>query len=69
MPQAGFEPAIPATKLPETYALDWAATGIGDAYLAETNISALMEPKRLLPCSETLNPILSHLHPLRILTS
>jgi hypothetical protein len=29
MPAAGFEPAIPATKRPQTYALDLAATGIG----------------------------------------
>jgi hypothetical protein len=29
MPSAGFEPAIPATKRPQTYALDSAATGIG----------------------------------------
>jgi hypothetical protein len=29
MPRAGFEPAIPATKLPQTYALDREATGIG----------------------------------------
>jgi hypothetical protein len=29
MPSAGFEPAIPATKRPQTYALDRAATGIG----------------------------------------
>jgi hypothetical protein len=26
---AGFEPEIPATKQPQTYALDRAATGIG----------------------------------------
>jgi hypothetical protein len=29
MPRAGFESAIPATKRPETYALDPAATGTG----------------------------------------
>jgi hypothetical protein len=29
MPSAGFEPATPATKRPQTYALDRAATGIG----------------------------------------
>jgi hypothetical protein len=29
MPRAGLEPAIPATKRPQTYALDRAATGIG----------------------------------------
>jgi hypothetical protein len=30
MPSAGFEPVIPATKRPQTYALDYAATGIGN---------------------------------------
>jgi hypothetical protein len=29
MPSAGFEPTILATKRPQTYALDRAATGIG----------------------------------------
>jgi hypothetical protein len=29
MPREGFEPAIPATKRPQTYSLDRAATGIG----------------------------------------
>jgi len=29
---AGFEPAIPASVLPETHALDCAATGIGIIY-------------------------------------
>jgi hypothetical protein len=29
MPQTQFEPATPATKWPQTYALDRAATGIG----------------------------------------
>jgi hypothetical protein len=28
MPSAGFEPAIPATERPQTYALDCVATGI-----------------------------------------
>jgi hypothetical protein len=31
-PWAGFEPAIPAIKRPQTYALDGAATGIGIYY-------------------------------------
>jgi hypothetical protein len=30
MHRAGFETAIPATKRPQTYALDRAATGIGN---------------------------------------
>jgi hypothetical protein len=29
MPPAGFEPTIPASKRPQTHALDRAATGIG----------------------------------------
>ena len=29
MPPAGFEPTIPAIELPQTYALDRAANGIG----------------------------------------
>jgi hypothetical protein len=29
MPPVGFEPAIPASKRPQTYALDRAANGIG----------------------------------------
>ena len=29
MPQAGFEPTIPASKWPQTHPLDRAATGIG----------------------------------------
>ena len=29
MPQAGFEPAVPASEQPQTHALDRAATGIG----------------------------------------
>jgi hypothetical protein len=34
MPRAGFEPATPATKRPQTYVLDRAATGIGfDLYV------------------------------------
>jgi hypothetical protein len=35
MPSAGFEPAIPAIKRPQTYALDRAANGIG--YIEITN--------------------------------
>jgi hypothetical protein len=33
MPRVGFEPATPATKQPQTYALDRAATGISWKYL------------------------------------
>ena len=32
MPPAGFEPAIPASERPQTYALDRAATGKGRYY-------------------------------------
>jgi hypothetical protein len=33
MPRVGFEPAIPATEQPKTYALDRAATGIGSTFI------------------------------------
>ena len=32
MPLAKFQPAIPAIERPQTYALDRAATGIGNAH-------------------------------------
>jgi hypothetical protein len=33
MPPVGFEPTIPASARPQTYALDRAATGIGITFL------------------------------------
>jgi len=38
MPSAGFEIAIPATKRPQTYASDRAATGIGKVSVTYTSI-------------------------------
>jgi hypothetical protein len=38
MPRARFEPATPATKQPQTYALDRAATDVGENNTKETNI-------------------------------
>jgi hypothetical protein len=37
MSSAGFETATPATKRPQTYALDRAATEVGEAYLNINN--------------------------------
>jgi hypothetical protein len=34
-PPAGFEPSVPRSKRPQTYALDRAATGIGNCVLAK----------------------------------
>ena len=34
MPPVGFEPAVPANEQPHTYALDRAATGVGDVGVA-----------------------------------
>jgi hypothetical protein len=34
MPSAGFEPVVPASERPQTYALDRAAIGIGDQELS-----------------------------------
>jgi hypothetical protein len=38
MPRAGFEPEIPATKWPQIYALDRAATGIGQLGLCSMKL-------------------------------
>jgi hypothetical protein len=38
MPRARFEPAIPATKRPQTYALDRAVTMIGSIYVYKHNL-------------------------------
>jgi hypothetical protein len=44
MPRGGFEPATPATKRPQTYALDRAASGIGigNIFLHYTEIMSSM---------------------------
>jgi hypothetical protein len=46
MPRAVFEPATPATKQPQTYALDRAATGIGES------IDTIEKNKNLLNASK-----------------
>jgi hypothetical protein len=38
MPPVGFEPTIPASEQPQTYALDGAATGIGFSIFYRENI-------------------------------
>jgi hypothetical protein len=45
MSQAGFEPAIPVTKRPQTYVLDRVATGIGKESLTAT-VQVNLEVKR-----------------------
>jgi hypothetical protein len=42
MPRAWFEPAIPANNLPQTYALDRAATGIGTYTYTSRDIPKLL---------------------------
>jgi hypothetical protein len=41
MSSAGFEPAIPATKRPLTYALDRAASGIDSNFNHRYNVSPI----------------------------
>jgi hypothetical protein len=41
MPQAEFKPAMPVTKLPQTYVLDRAATGIGIVVNARYNFPVI----------------------------
>jgi hypothetical protein len=42
MTSAGFKPAIPATKRPQTYALDRAATGIGSSYISNVKNKSVL---------------------------
>jgi len=41
MPPAGFEIALPATKLTQFYALDCATTGIGDCGVTNLKVTDL----------------------------
>jgi hypothetical protein len=45
IPRAGFEPAIPATKRPQTYALDRAVTGVGHLYDLRSQIIRKIQSK------------------------
>jgi len=45
---AGFQPAIPASKLPHTHALDRAATGIGAPRRYKVNINPKKEKHSFL---------------------
>jgi len=38
MPQAGVEPAIPASERPQTHVLDLAATGIGAIFIIQISL-------------------------------
>jgi hypothetical protein len=55
MPSAGFEPAIPATKRRQTYALDGAATGIDNwDYTVPKILSPTTKPGNVtLRCTDT----------------
>jgi hypothetical protein len=52
MPRAGFKPATPAIKRPQTYALDRAVTGIGTNRILDTKI--IKKIKDIL-CKRRLN--------------
>jgi hypothetical protein len=39
MPPTGLETTIPASKQPQTHALDRAATGIGEELIGTTNVA------------------------------
>jgi hypothetical protein len=49
MPSAGFEPAIPATKRPQTYALDCAANGIEIYFYPATDPRGCAREQRAPP--------------------
>jgi hypothetical protein len=44
MPPVGFEPMIPASARPQTYALDRAATGIGGADNKDSKVTGYKDP-------------------------
>jgi hypothetical protein len=54
MPQAGFEPIIPASKRPQTHALDLAVNGIGAGinllYWNPTTTDYFMTALVFFPC-------------------
>ena len=47
MPPAGFEPTIPVSGRPKTYALDRAATGIGRKYMCQSYFSLSITPENV----------------------
>jgi hypothetical protein len=53
MQSAGFEPTFPASELPQTHALDRAATGIGFTLLSIIKIT-LSSVQQLIQSVETL---------------
>ena len=59
MPPAGFEPAIPASEQPQTYALDRAATGLGKLYTFSSLTSSfhIMYPYNLQLTSKCASPL------------
>jgi hypothetical protein len=52
MPSAGFEPATPAIKWPQTYTLDRVAIGIGIHTIASSNYTDYDMPRIFLRYSE-----------------
>jgi hypothetical protein len=48
MPPVGFEPTIPASARPQTYALDRAATGIGQLIYINEFPSFVFSDKNIL---------------------
>jgi hypothetical protein len=50
MPRAGFEPVTPATKRPQTYALDRAATEIGKIACYPIQMYAYFKPIYISVC-------------------
>jgi hypothetical protein len=79
MPSAGFEPAIPATKRPQTYVLDHTATGIGIMYITvqkfSKNITMDVDTHHAYAYKHhsyqmpSLDPVLSHLKSVNTLTN
>jgi hypothetical protein len=57
MPSSGFEPATPATKRPQTYALDRAATGICSVSHYHRGITKIYRLFVLYVCSKSVHNV------------
>jgi hypothetical protein len=62
MPRAVFEPAIPAIKRPQTYALDRAATGIGMSVNSSLNFIFKVISSLHTPTHTPTHPHTPHTH-------
>jgi hypothetical protein len=62
MPPVGFEPTIPASARPQTYALDRAATGIGGSHVLGVNLDQVITTRLKVLTINCIVPYSSVVH-------